>query len=199
MWRKRELENYFLDPEYLSMSKYVGVSESQLRKKILESCNRRLFLDVANMVIVHIREEQKSNWVETFSRISDFKNSDEAIQQLLSLPEFAERKRTVSKTVGKNFVKRTFVNLLDEVSGGALPLEFGRGNWLSSLRGKKLLPSIINQCFVVRDLKGTALQGREKLKFVAEQLVSGPLSGQPDDFAQLYELVHARIAAGERP
>lgn len=57
VWRRREIENYFLDPEYLLQSKFCKVSQVHLENSILQFANDRLFLDIANHVIIHIRED----------------------------------------------------------------------------------------------------------------------------------------------
>ena len=49
VWRKRELENYFIDPIYILQSQYLVKSEDELRSKLLKMAQKRLFLDVANL------------------------------------------------------------------------------------------------------------------------------------------------------
>lgn len=42
IWKKREIENYFIDPEYLSNSKYCKVSKDDLEDRVLEFSKKRL-------------------------------------------------------------------------------------------------------------------------------------------------------------
>ncbi|OQY55704.1 MAG: hypothetical protein DRR08_20740 [Candidatus Parabeggiatoa sp. nov. 2] len=61
------------------------------------------------------------------------------------------------------------------------------------MRGKKVLPRIINRCFQVKDAQGKFLQGKDKLNQIAKNLVRKPLKEQPDDFQRLYAIISHRI------
>ena len=50
IWKYREIENYFLDPDYLVYSDFRVVSRGTLEDKIKMFCQQRLFLDVANLL-----------------------------------------------------------------------------------------------------------------------------------------------------
>lgn len=82
VWRRREIENYFLEPEYLSQSKFCRVSQDRLEQKVLQCANERLFLDAANYVVTSIREELKRNWIQKFSNPEEFSSREIALQRL---------------------------------------------------------------------------------------------------------------------
>lgn len=54
VWRRREIENYFLDPEYISRSSYCCATKESISGQIVQCARRRVYLDVANQVIVSI-------------------------------------------------------------------------------------------------------------------------------------------------
>lgn len=82
IWKYREIENYFLDPDYLMCSDFVKVSKKVLENKIKQFCQERLYLDAANHVIVSIREKLKQTWIQKFTNPSDFKSREQAIGNL---------------------------------------------------------------------------------------------------------------------
>lgn len=193
IWRKRELENYFIVPEYVAQSPFLSVSADQLKDRILTACRKRLYLDVVNLVIVQVREELKQNWVELFGRVSDFQTRNAALKMLLDLSAFPKRKKETSRIVGKASLKRAFESWLDDFTGGLDALEYGEGNWLDLIRGKDVFRTIAGNCFRVRDAQGQTLQGGRKYHQVAKSLTQLPVDRQPSDFVQLSELLENRI------
>ncbi len=98
IWRKRELENYFLDPEYLCRSSFLTrCSPADLKTRLLKLGEQRVFFDLANQTIAKVREAQKAKWIEDFSNPSEFKTVARAIAQLKSCPEFSARAASVSQ------------------------------------------------------------------------------------------------------
>ena len=86
---------YFLDPEYLSCSQYfVGVSE-RLREFVVERAQHRLYLDVANSVIVSLRESIKKNRVQAFTDPEALLTREMALRALIDLG-FGEKYRNLS-------------------------------------------------------------------------------------------------------
>ena len=59
IWRFREIENYFLLPDYLMNSDHLNRNRVDLESEIIRLCQSRIHLDAANSVIVSIREELK--------------------------------------------------------------------------------------------------------------------------------------------
>jgi hypothetical protein len=193
MWYRKELENYFLIPEYLLKSPHLSVSEDELRQRILDCCRSRLYLDAANRVIVRIRETQKIAWVRLFERVADFSTEGDALIMLTSLAAWRDRKVTVGKMLNKTRIERLFGESLAELTGGVVPIDFGNGLWLQLMKGKKILPTLANQCFQVQAADGRILQGPEKVGEVARRLAHLPLTDQPDDFQRLASLIEDRI------
>ena len=196
VWRRRELENYFLIPEYLIHSEYLAASEAKLRRTILTTCQKRVFFDAANLVIIRIREELKEKWIELFEKTADLGTREEALRKLKERPEFAAQKRSVDSKVGKRAITRKFDDIVREMTANAEGLEFGRGDWLHMVKGKKVLPTVASKCFRVKDAAGALVPGRDGLNEIAKELVARPLEDQPDDFQSLYRLIEKRVSGG---
>ncbi|NQT34691.1 hypothetical protein HQ587_05835 [bacterium] len=194
VWFRRELENYFIIPEYLLKSQYLVKSEDELRALILKLSKERLFLDAVNLVIIQIREELKEKWIQIFENVTEFTSRRNAINKLLNMPEFMEHKHRLSRLIGSKRLENHFTAILESLTGGKESLEYGRGHWLEMLKGKRILPTVINECFSVRDAKGNYLQGSDRVNEVVKDLVRKPLEEQPDDFQRLYNVINARIA-----
>lgn len=195
VWRKREIENYFLDPNYLFNSKYCKVGQDKLKRKILECAGKRLFIDAANSVITSIREELKKNWINIFKTVEDFTTKEDALQKLKTAPEFEKRASTVARNVSLDEREERFNACLEKMTGGQDKLSFGSGEWLNMIQGKKVLNQVINSgCFQVPTLDGKPLNGREKIHAVVKELTQKSPEIQPDDFVKLRELIDSRIS-----
>ena len=115
---------------------------------------------------------------------------------MLENASFVERKRNVAKSVRKSELKREFEKILMTMTSGKEPLEYGHGQWLELLKGKRILQQVVNsKCFKVKGAGGRDVQGKEKLLEIAKELIKKPLGKQPDDFQELYRLIMKRVNA----
>lgn len=194
VWRRREIENYFLEPEYLYQSSHRQVSQDELCKKVLEFANERLFLDTANHVVTSIREELKRNWIKKFTNLPDFSNREMALEKLRNANEFDQHRTKVNQKVSSDEVERRFHEYFEIMTGGRKQLTFGVGNWLHMIQGKKVLAQVINSgCFRVQSTAGTLVEAREKINEVVKYLLQKDSSIQPADFVLLKQLIDSRI------
>lgn len=172
VWKKREIENYFLDPAYLSQSSYCEVSQQEIENRILTCARNRLFLDTANYVVISIREELKRNWINKFSNPADFSSKDEALERLINANEFQEHKANVEQKVSRGQIEQRFNQVIEEMMGNSNTLTFNDGEWIDMIQGKKVLSQIINSgCFKVESTDGSNLKGRDKLNAVIKDLL----------------------------
>lgn len=198
IWKKKEIENYFLDPGYLQHSRWIkrnfkgDAGRAKLEQKILDLANNRLLMEVANRVILSIREGQKQNWIEIFSNPSDFQDAATAKNILFRMHEFQNRKQNIIHSMSDAEIRRLFDEILSEMSGGQLPLDFACGSWLSRISGKEILSQVVNNCFQVRDSENQVLQGQQQYLEVIKDLARLDLSKQPDDFQELHRLIDRR-------
>jgi len=195
IWRRRELENYFLIPEYLEQSQFLSCTSVRLRNTIRNTAQTRIFLDVANLVITRLREELKKNWIKHFSSSTGLETKEKALKKLLNRPEFGTMKRRVAQKVRADLIERTFKKCCKEFLGDEDKPEFGAGGWMEMISGKHVLPKVINHCFRVRDTQGRALPQKERPEVVLKDLLRKPLADQPDDFQELHRLISERVNA----
>ncbi len=194
IWKYREIENYFLAPDYLMNSDFVKVSKNVLENKIKQSCQDRLYIDAANHVIVSIREELKQTWVEKFTNPSDFKTPEQAVEKLRALKEFETFKKNVAAKGNLNEVEKRFKSTLHLMTNDVIPLKFGTGKWLEMIQGKKVLSQIIqSNCFKVVNQMGNPVEGQDKINIVVKNLLGKDISKQPDDFRELKKLIENRL------
>jgi len=195
IWRKREIENYFLIPEYLASSSFLkkGCSVSYLKDAIIKAAGKRVFFDAANIAIIEIREILKQEWIKLFSNPSDFKNKDDAIRLLKEKPEFEKQKNKTYKSLSETNIEKRFFHIVDLMFGGEEKLKFGKGEWFDLVSGKETLNDVVGKCFRVRGTDGRIMQGKERLIEIVKDLARKPLEEQPDDFQQLFKLIENRI------
>jgi len=196
IWKYREIENYFLEPGYLVYSDFLEVSRSSLDERIKMFCQQRLYLDVANHVIVSIREELKRNWIQIFTNPADFSTRDQALGKLHNADAFETFKSDVAAAVDKDDIDRRFDDILNTMTNGSEQLEFGKGKWLEMTQGKKVFSQVINSnCFRVLDSEGILLQGKDKINQVAKNLLRKEIEKQPNDFRKLKTLIENRLSS----
>lgn len=194
VWRRREIENYFLEPAYLFQSKFCQVSQAELERNVMKWANERVFLDAANHVVTSIREELKRTWIQIFKDPAEFSTKAAALERLKTANEFDQHRTNVDKKVSADELDRRFHDYLGIMTGGQEQLVFGNGDWLHMVQGKKILSQVINSgCFHVQATDGTTLSGREKINEVVKDLLQKDTSIQPTDFVALKQLIDARI------
>ena len=194
VWRRREVENYFLDPEYLFQSEFCEVGQDHLKGRILQFANEQLFLDVANHVVIHIREKLKENWIKKFKNPAEFSTKEEALRKLKEAKEFGVYCAKVRQKVTLPELESRFLEFLERMTGGQEQLSFGIGEWLYLIQGKKVFNQIVNSnCFRVSAADGMTLSGREKMNEIVKDLLSKSDAVQPEDFTELKRLITARI------
>lgn len=198
VWRRREIENYFLDPPFLMESKFrrTSTSEEKLKTTLVRAAQKRLFLDVANSVISSIREEQKFTWIQHFTNPVDFPSRSAAIEQLISKEAFVERGRKVSEMLSKDALENWLEESLASMTGGGETLTYGRGQWVAMIRGKRVLPQLLNSGgFQVKDATGQTLQGDEIVKEIVKELIVKEVASRPSDLVRLKQLIQKRVAS----
>ncbi len=195
LWRKRELENYFLDLAYLAKSEYVHCTADQLESTICALGRERLWLEVTNRVIIELREQVKAKWIDLFSDPARITSRDQAVQCLLTAPQIATLPARIGELLQPHALEDLFDRTLLDWTDGAAGLDCNRGSWLCSMSGKKIFTALVNRCFKVKSLDGNRIVGRAASKIVARQLLSLPLEAQPADFRILRRLIEGVVVA----
>lgn len=194
VWRRREIENYFIDPAYLVNSEYRRVEKGVLEAQLVDLASRRVYLDAANWVIVGLREGQKRNWIDVFRDSDLLPSAEVALEQLKGRPEYIQRVRDVGESLAEANLERRFAETLQKMTAGAASPTMGRGDWMDMVQGKKVFAQLVNStCFSVRTRAGTPLQGQEKSHEIVKNLLRQDISMQPPDFQRLKTLIQQRI------
>ena len=202
VWRRREIENYFLDPDYLARSKYLVGEAPLLRERIRQRAQLRLYFDAANYVIVSVREALKQNRIQTFTDPEQFSTRDQALQAL-SDPHLSERYQdSVSQNLSNESIERVFLDTLSAMTGETTEtsprdqLRFGTGKWIEMMRGKKLLAEILSSnLFRVEDRDGNIVSGAQERNEITRDLLQQDESVQPPDFSELKRIIKIRVDA----
>lgn len=192
MWRRKEIESYFIIPEYLAKSRWCTKSADEITQTLVKEARRRIWLDLANHVIVSIREDLKQSWIKAFDSESGFETYDKALEQLKGRSEFTKKKKADARTLGSAHIEDRLERARKLFLGGD-KLEAGRGHWMERMNGKHLFRHIIPPCFEVRDNENRKLGGKEKEVAVVKDLLGIRLSEQPRDFQELHRLITAAM------
>ena len=202
VWRQREIENYFLDPDYLARSKYLLADARVLRESILQRAQRRLYLDAANCVIVSVREALKQNRIQMFTDPVQFSTRDQVLQALSDAHLSELYQDVVSKNVSNESIERAFLGTLRRMTGETTEnsqrdrLRFGTGKWIEMMRGKKLLAEILSSnLFRVKDRDGNIVSGARERNEITRDLLQRDEAVQPRDFSELKRIIKRRIDA----
>ena len=193
IWKKREIENYFLDPEYICKSQYLNCKKADLKKHVITAAKQRVFLDAANIVIIKVREEIREKWIETFKSSQQFRTKVMALKQLLARDEFRKKRERICQQIDIKAIEKLYENQVSQLLGGRADINLSQGKWLEMMEGKEILKMIGDKCFKVRTSIGRFLEGEEKVIEVAKDLVRKHISEQPDDFQGLLKLVADKI------
>ena len=194
IWRKRELENYFIESEYLKYSSYIksGFTITDIEKCILQKCNERLFFDAANLTILALNRKLKQNPLSTFRNPDEFTKQQDGISKLDQLESISEKQTEIKNLLEKNNIEKIYTDFVDELSGGQIPLQYNCGNWLSRMAGKEIFHAMATECFQVKS-NPRPLQGAPQREQIALQLVGLPFVQQPRDFQELINLLKQRL------
>jgi len=193
VWRRRELENYFLDPIYLKESQYLVKSEDELTAKIQKMAQQRLFLDAANLVLLELREGLMRPPEAAFRQPEQFQDRAAALTQLQGCKGLADKKSKAAQLVEASHLETRLDAWLSKMTGGGATLEYASGEWLALMSGKELFHSVMNEAFKVNGSDGALLTGIKKNAAVVRKLLEMPLTKQPQDFQQLVTLIKLRV------
>lgn len=193
IWRKKEIENYFLDPMLLSASEFLKgeITEADIREAIVSYAKEELYMCVTNRVIIDLRENLKVNWIHKYTDSQKIPNKETA---LLTLKENAIIKEKLSE-IDTMFssIEDNFNRELRFLLGENEELRWGEGRWLDLMPGKSILHKLLNstKLFVVTDNYGNQVTGKDRIKLILSRILKDE-SVWPDDFKKLKTLLDNR-------
>ena len=194
VWRRREIENYFLDPSFLMKSQYCQSSEGELKTTLEGFAEKRMFLDVANFVISSIREDQTSRWTGHFTNPEDFPSKEKAIERVSETALTEQSGEDLTVMLLRDKIINRFESRLESMTGGKENLAYGTGQWVAMIRGKKVLPQLLNSDgFQVTDTSGQPLTGEEMQKEIVKDLIKNHVDSLPEDLVKLRNLIRGCV------
>lgn len=196
IWRKRMIESYFIDADYISQSEWFKKDKTVdgLKQRIKEICKDRIFFDIAGMVIVELRQQQKDTWVEIKAPAGfmGYTSKEEALNTILANEEIKERKNRVAEMMDPDNIREIFEKHCEEMLGSSSEPEYGCGKWQDLTDAKSIFPSIVNEFFRVEGANGKVLQGPTAQIGLMKSLADKNYS-QPPDFVELISLMEEKI------
>lgn len=193
IWRRRQIENYFLDADYFARSRFVTCGVEDIQRRLLDEAKRRVYFDAANLVIIDVREEVKRRGIQCFTDPNSLATAQAAEAALLALPQWSEKMTLTQTLLSGASLRDRFHDMLQRLTGGSPVLTLGTGRWLDLMEGKPLFRHLVNHCCSVVDLRGTRVTGREAEQAVAKHLARLPEDQLPADFRRLRALVSNKL------
>jgi hypothetical protein len=197
VWRKRELESYFIEPNYFMRNQFVSCAMDELVSILQEIAARRIYFEAANTVLLSVIHALKSFRIDPFAGVEGFVSRDAAVTKILERKEFRSWRRSMSQRSGDRYLINLYDRVLAMLLEGEAPPRYGNGRWLELLPAKRILSEVVDRCCDVRDRDNCRVQGRDAIKKVVEDLLRLPLTDQPPDFQELYRLVQSKVVGDE--
>jgi hypothetical protein len=195
VWRRREIENYFLDPEYIINSSYCKVTIKDLENKIIQCANERLFFDAANLTIISILKDLNiTSYINLFEKVSQFLTKNDALSMLKKLLTSNIYRCKVNDLLDIVKVDNIFEHYLKILTEDKEKIISMNGEWLKLMKGKPILSKIINsECFQIKNTDNELITGPSKLNIFAKDLLKKDFSIQPQDFIDLKNLIQKKL------
>ncbi|MBM3325694.1 MAG: hypothetical protein FJY65_01745 [Calditrichaeota bacterium] len=196
IWPKRELENYFIEAEYIKKSQYFrGDRKDDIVNGIIDICQNRVFFDIANLTIIQIRALIKQKWIEVFTNPDEIKDYKSAVINVINRTEFKTKISELNEILSEEYIRKLLKKNRDSFLGRSQQVKLGHGRWLDLICGKEIMHQVFNQYFEVTDPNtNQPVQGLEKYITIARNLVvKRPLTEQPKDFQRLIRILSQKV------
>jgi hypothetical protein len=162
IWRRHEFENYFLEPEFISLSGHFRKGDrtvEQLWRHLLKAARGRVLVDAANLVLKQVREIAREWHVPEFTaEEGDFTTLATAEDLLLNGRPYAAMVGRKRKALTARWLRDSFRAWVELLVGqpGTVTLRRGQGQWLVRMAGKELAKMVITaQFYAVRSFAGS--------------------------------------------
>jgi hypothetical protein len=195
IWRRKELESYFLEPVWACNSRYTKpvTTPVALQSWLAAEANKVLLLEAANRVLIAKRNRIKG-CTGNLLAVKDVQGCtrDQVVEKLVASPLLASFASTTTSELAELQVRTAFEDEVAKLSGGIDPLAWDQGRWRDLISAKPLFRSMVNQWFEVPDQsKGgkARLTGRDAVRAVAVDLLKNHQDTMPADFSELKRIL----------
>ncbi|MDI9409001.1 MAG: hypothetical protein QM523_07135 [Candidatus Pacebacteria bacterium] len=150
IWRRKELENYLIEPDVFCSSKSVTASKEQVTARLLEIVQGQIYFDTARLVVSEIRRNHDKSlnqaWGKFNKTMINHTNSINSIECIAVLIADLKSPETL-----KEFTETWLVNKYQEkfnlMTGGADTIEIGKGKWHELIQGKTIFNTLFHEFF----------------------------------------------------
>lgn len=195
IWRRKELESYFLEPAWVCNSRYrkEKASPAVLERWLAKEADKLLWLEAANRVLIARRNQVKRSKGELLHQ-ADVEGCTraEVLDRLVASPLLAELVSATTAAADPDAVRDAFEREVALLSGGRIPLAWGTGRWRDLMSAKATFRTMVNQWFIIPDLAkgGTArLTGRAAERALAVELLKHHQQSAPADLQDLKHIL----------
>ena len=134
------------------------------------------------------------SWTGHFTNPEDFPSKEKAIE-LVSEKALDERSGQVSPELLQEKLTERFEKRLQFMTEGKETLTYGKGRWIEMIRGKKVLPQLLNSGgFEVEDTNDP-LTGKGMEKRIVKELAVKDVDSRPLDLVELQRLIRERVGS----
>ena len=199
MWKLREIENYFLNPGFLTKFKNLNLNDTNVNKLKQMICNKireSYLIDVANHAISSVIGNFNTGFKNLRLKRTEIGTPPEKVIDLIKsngeLRNFlTERQQNLTSALD-NIIKnyKEVVNELESVEGEERYLST---KFLEHINGKYILREIIaHSMFKCADQDGNDLDGDKRIVKVITEIVKNP-ENIPPDFLEVQNLIRDRV------
>ena len=191
IWRKRELENYFIDPKYLINCKYLKreyQNIDKLSKLILKKANEIIFHSAAEIMLQRQYNLAKNVYSDKL-KFKDFETKESALKSLEKMQKIVlTLLKNKSDYLKKDFLINKYKSTLNNFYGDKCELDFGNGSWIELIDGKKILSAFMENC--MENYK----RGKEPEFNIIRSVIRKNEKNKPNDFTELKKLIRAKVS-----
>lgn len=153
-WRRKEIENYFLEPALLAQSSKIkaGCNESTIQKSILGFADSHKYFFAANRAYSRAKAKFYNNGLQDcIPYNNEYIDAEQAVLQALKDINFNETLDNIRAATEWANIYRIYKEEIVKYAGteDAANLEWGRGEWRNLMPGKRILNLLIcnSGCF----------------------------------------------------
>lgn len=198
IWEKRELENYFLDVEFLSKSKYLSNAEC-LKKTMLEEAQKRIYRDAAESAFLELLYEFNiRKYFKKKFTIGKF-NTKESAERELKSTNLKKYEHHLGKCFTMERLLQKFERKLNLISGGYKKLNYHNNNWANIMNGSDLLEKISkSSAFSFKDAESDLTGKKDKHVIIVLEIMNKDRHNHhekgniPDGIWNIRELIRKR-------